>query len=203
MNISKIEFVGSFPKVQACPKTEQPEFAFIGRSNVGKSSLINMLSNRKSIAKVSVTPGKTQLINFFQINDAWHLVDLPGYGYARVSKSLKSTFSKMIQDYLSRRETLVNTFVLIDSRHTLQKADATFLDWCGEQQLPISIIFTKCDKLSKQLVKSNIEKINSEILKTWSELPPQFLSSSVYNTGREEILSYIESILEQIHVPNH
>ena len=203
MNISKIEFVGSYPKVQACPKTQQPEFAFIGRSNVGKSSLINMLSNRKAIAKVSVTPGKTQLINFFQVNDAWHLVDLPGYGYARVSKSLKSSFSKMIEDYLSRRETLVNTFVLIDSRHELQKADATFLNWCGEQQLPISIIFTKCDKLSKQLVKSNIEKINNEILKTWETLPPQFLSSSANNTGREEILFYIQSILDQIHVPNH
>ncbi|MCB0659960.1 MAG: YihA family ribosome biogenesis GTP-binding protein [Saprospiraceae bacterium] len=203
MIIQSIEFSGSFPRISACPRSEFLEFAFIGRSNVGKSSLINMLSNRKAIAKVSVTPGKTQLINFFKVNEGWHLVDLPGYGYARVNKKMLSSFTTMIKDYLSKRENLVNTFVLIDIRHDLQKADAEFLDWCGESQIPISIIFTKIDKISKQQIPIHIERINSKILQTWSELPPQFISSAVTNQGKEDILSYIESILSQVHATNH
>lgn len=195
MMIKDVEFIASFPKESLCPKDGKPEFAFIGRSNVGKSSLINMLTNKKGLAKVSVTPGKTQLLNFFEINQNWYLVDLPGYGYARTSKDKKSTFSKMIKSYLGDRQTLMLAFVLIDSRHNLQKIDSEFLTWCAENDVPFSIIFTKADKLGKNVLQTQIQAITKELLKTWTELPPSFISSSETKQGREEILNYINSIL--------
>jgi GTP-binding protein len=193
--IKDVEFIASFPKESLCPKDGKPEFAFIGRSNVGKSSLINMLTNKKGLAKVSVTPGKTQLLNFFEINQNWYLVDLPGYGYARTSKDKKATFSKMIKSYLGDRQTLMLAFVLIDSRHNLQKIDSEFLTWCAENDVPFSIIFTKADKLGKNVLQTQIQAITKELLKTWTELPPSFISSSETKQGREEILNYINSIL--------
>lgn len=200
MNIKSVDFVASYPKESACPKDVKPEFAFIGRSNVGKSSLINMLTGRKGMAKVSVTPGKTQLLNFFDINHQWHLVDLPGYGYARTSKDKKAAFSKMIRDYLSKRTQLFLAFVLLDSRHELQKIDQQFLEWCGENNVPFALIFTKADKSSKKEVISNVEAIRSELLKTWHELPPHFITSSETKLGREDILQYIKMILTQTDV---
>ncbi len=197
MNLKNVEFVASYPKESACPKDMKPEFAFIGRSNVGKSSLINMLTGRKGLAKVSVTPGKTQLINFFDIDKHWHLVDLPGYGYARTSKDKKAAFSKMIRDYLSKRRQLYIAFVLLDSRHELQKIDQQFLEWCGENQVPFALIFTKADKSSKKEVISNVESIRSELLQTWHELPQHFVTSSETKFGREEVLQYIKTILTQ------
>jgi GTP-binding protein len=192
MNIKEVEFIASFPKVNACPVDGKPEFAFIGRSNVGKSSLINMLCLKKGLAKVSVTPGKTQLLNYFVINGGWYLVDLPGYGYARASKDKKAGFGKMIRDYLTQRLPLVVAFVLIDSRHELQKIDKEFIDWCGENNVPFCIVFTKVDKLGKNQVQSNVQTIRRELLKTWNELPAQFITSSETKEGREDILNFIE-----------
>jgi GTP-binding protein len=157
-----------------------------------------MLTNKKGLAKVSVTPGKTQLLNYFEINTKWYLVDLPGYGYARTSKDKKAIFGKMIRGYLGERIALVVAFVLIDARHKLQKIDKEFLDWCGENQVPFSIIFTKADKLSKQQVQTNVKEILSELLKTWNELPPHFISSSETKQGREDILQYIESTMNSV-----
>lgn len=198
MNIKEVEFIASYPKESVCPKDGRPEFAFIGRSNVGKSSLINMLTNKKGLAKVSVTPGKTQLINYFEINKKWYLVDLPGYGYARTSKDKKVAFSKMIRAYLGDRTPLIIAFVLIDARHELQKIDKEFLDWCGENEVPFAIIFTKADKLGKNQVQSNVQVILKELLKTWHELPPHFISSSETKQGRDEILKYIESTMNLV-----
>lgn len=195
MNIKDVEFIASFPKVSACPVDGKPEFAFIGRSNVGKSSLINMLCNRKGMAKVSVTPGKTQLLNYFLINQTWYLVDLPGYGYARLSKEKKAGFGKMIKNYLTLRETLVVAFVLIDVRHELQKIDKEFIDWLGENSVPFCLVYTKADKLGKNQVQSNVMTIRKELLKTWNDLPDQFITSSETKTGREEILSYISTTM--------
>ncbi|MBK9743534.1 MAG: YihA family ribosome biogenesis GTP-binding protein [Saprospiraceae bacterium] len=196
MTIKDVEFVASFPKESACPKDGRPEFAFIGRSNVGKSSLINMLTNKKGLAKVSVTPGKTQLLNFFEINNKWYLVDLPGYGYARASKDKKDTFSKMIRGYLEMRTTLYIAFVLIDIRHPLQKIDQEFLEWCGEKSVPYAIIFTKADKLGKKQIHENVKFIVDELLIPSHELPPYFISSSETKQGKDEILAYIDSILK-------
>ena len=193
MNIKDVEFIASFPKVSACPVDGKPEFAFIGRSNVGKSSLINMLCNRKGMAKVSVTPGKTQLLNYFLINQTWYLVDLPGYGYARLSKEKKAGFGKMIKNYLEQRSTLVVAFVLIDVRHELQKIDKEFIDWLGENSVPFCLVYTKADKLGKNQVQSNVLSIRKELLKTWNELPEQFITSSETRTGRDEILSSIST----------
>jgi len=193
MNIKDVEFIASFPKVSACPVDGKPEFAFIGRSNVGKSSLINMLCNRKGMAKVSVTPGKTQLLNYFLINQTWYLVDLPGYGYARLSKEKKAGFGKMIKNYLEQRSTLVVAFVLIDVRHELQKIDKEFIDWLGENSVPFCLVYTKADKLGKNQVQSNVLSIRKELLKTWNELPEQFITSSETRTGRDEILSSISA----------
>ncbi len=195
MTIKEVEFLASYPKESACPKDNMPEFAFIGRSNVGKSSLINMLTNRKSLAKVSVTPGKTQLINYFTINQSWYLVDLPGYGYARVSKDKKAGFGKLITTYLAKRQQLIVAFVLIDSRHELQKADRAFLEWCGENQVPFALVFTKADKLGKNQLQSNINTLKKELLKYWEQLPPYFITSSETKLGKDEILQYIEEIL--------
>lgn len=184
--------------VAKCPKSNLPEYAFIGRSNVGKSSLINMLTNRKSLAKTSGRPGKTQLINHFLINENWHLVDLPGYGYARVSKSDKKTFQKFITQYFERRKQLVMGFVLVDCRHEPQPIDLEFMQWLGENALPFGIIFTKADKLKPNALKRNVDTYLQCLLETWESLPPYFITSSAKRTGAEELLDYIDTINKEI-----
>lgn len=180
--------------MQECPDRMIPEYAFIGRSNVGKSSLINHLTNRKKLAKTSSTPGKTQLINHFLINEEWFLVDLPGYGWAQTSKTNKAAWKKMIENYLIQRPNLASVFVLIDVRHEPQKIDIEFIQWLGEEDIPFSIAFTKSDKLSKNQVQSKVASYKSELRKTWDELPPTFLTSSVDKVGGAEILDFIERI---------
>ncbi|MGB4960029.1 MAG: ribosome biogenesis GTP-binding protein YihA/YsxC [Saprospiraceae bacterium] len=202
MNIRDVNFVASFAKESTCPTDARPEFAFIGRSNVGKSSLINMLCNKKGIAKVSVTPGKTQLLNYFEINGEWYLVDLPGYGYARASKDKQAGFSKMIRTYLSVRQSLVLAFVLIDIRHELQKIDQQFLEWCSTNEVPFCMVFTKADKLGRSQVDSNVQAIRIELLKTWHSLPPHFVTSSETKLGRDEILAYIDGIIKSVTAQN-
>ncbi|GGD89393.1 ribosome biogenesis GTP-binding protein YihA/YsxC [Planktosalinus lacus] len=194
MQIKSAEFIMSNSDVAKCPATRIPEYAFIGRSNVGKSSLINMLMQRKNLAKTSGRPGKTQLINHFLINKNWHLVDLPGYGYARVSKSSKKVFQKFITDYFLKREQLVCAFVLIDCRHEPQPIDLQFMEWLGEQQVPFSIIFTKADKLKPKALERNVDTYKSKLLESWEELPNYFITSSSNSTGREEVLQYIDEI---------
>ena len=194
MEIISAEFVISNTKVELCPKGDLPEYAFIGRSNVGKSSLINMLTKRNKLAMTSATPGKTLLINHFLINKDWHLVDLPGYGYAARGKKQVEKIQKIIEDYILEREQLINLFVLIDIRHEAQKIDLEFIEWLGENGIPFSIIFTKADKLSAGKVKANAKAYMDELSKQWEELPPYFISSSESKMGREEILNYIESI---------
>ena len=198
MKISSAEFVMSNSDVAKCPKNKLPEYAFIGRSNVGKSSLINMLTNRKSLAKTSGKPGKTQLINHFIINKNWFLVDLPGYGYARVSKSSKKVFQKFITAYFAKRAQLVSAFVLIDCRHEPQKIDLEFMQWLGENQIPFSIIFTKADKLNKTKLPKSIETYIKEMLEYWEEMPNYFITSSSSGLGKEEVLSYIQEINQQV-----
>lgn len=194
MIIKTAQFIISNTDYQKCPVSKSPEYAFIGRSNVGKSSLINMLTNHSKLAKTSGRPGKTQLINHFLINDEWFLVDLPGYGYAKVSKESRSSWEKMISDYLMHRENLYNVFVLIDSRLPPQNIDLEFVQWLGEHQIPFSIIFTKADKLSLNKVQSNVSKFKKALLKTWESLPEMFVTSSVSQKGKEEILEYIDQI---------
>ncbi|WP_025741098.1 ribosome biogenesis GTP-binding protein YihA/YsxC [Aquimarina pacifica] len=198
MKISSAEFVMSNSDVAKCPKDKLPEYAFIGRSNVGKSSLINMLTDRKSLAKTSGRPGKTQLINHFIINKNWFLVDLPGYGYARVSKSSKKVFQKFITSYFSKRIQLVSAFVLIDCRHEPQKIDLEFMQWLGENEIPFSIIFTKADKLTKTKLPIQIENYIKEMLNYWEEMPTYFVTSSSSGLGKEEVLSYISDINTQL-----
>lgn len=198
MKISSAEFVMSNSDVAKCPKDRLPEYAFIGRSNVGKSSLINMLTGRKSLAKTSGRPGKTQLINHFIINKNWFLVDLPGYGYAKVSKSSKKVFQKFITAYFSKRSQLVSAFVLIDCRHEPQKIDLEFMQWLGENQIPFSIIFTKADKLTKTKLPIQIEAYIREMLMYWEEMPNYFISSSSSGLGKEEILNYIQEINQEM-----
>jgi len=195
MKIKSVSFVVSNTDHKKCPEDGKPEFAFIGRSNVGKSSLINLLTGQKKLAKISSTPGKTQLINHFVINDEWYLVDLPGYGYAKASKSARSTWEKFIADYLTKRKTLMNIFVLLDSRLEPQKIDMEFINWCGEKQLPFVMVFTKIDKLSSSALQKNLLKFKKEMLKTWEELPPIYTTSSVSGFGNEPILNYISQIL--------
>jgi len=194
MDIKSAEFVMSNSDVAKCPKILLPEYAFIGRSNVGKSSLINMLTNRKNLAKTSGKPGKTQLINHFLINKNWHLVDLPGYGYAKVSKSHKKTFQKFITQYFSLRQQLVNAFVLVDIRHEPQPIDLEFMQWLGENSIPFSIIFTKADKLKPKVIENHINDYKSTLLETWEEMPKHFITSSTKTTGREEVLNYIDEL---------
>ena len=194
MEILSAEFVVSNTKVEKCPQDNLPEYAFIGRSNVGKSSLINMLAKRPKLAMTSSTPGKTLLINHFLINDMWYMVDLPGYGYARTSETAHRQFEKMIRDYILKRENLVCLFVLIDSRLEPQKIDLEFMEWLGENGVPFSIIFTKADKLTNGKVKDNVNKYLKKLTEQWEELPPHFVSSSEKKTGRQEILDYIDSI---------
>jgi GTP-binding protein len=192
MEIKKAVFKQSASSIFSCPKPSLQEYAFIGRSNVGKSSLINMLCNNGKLAKVSATPGKTQLINHFVINDSWYLVDLPGYGYAKTSKDKRAKFETIIYDYCKKRETLVCLFVLLDSRLPLQKIDLEFMTWCAENEIPISIIYTKADKNSKAELARQIKAIEKELLKYWEEVPNTFISSAEKKTGKEEILEFID-----------
>ena len=194
MVIKSAEFVISNSQVSKCPTTGLPEYAFIGRSNVGKSSLINMLTGKKGLAMTSQKPGKTQLINHFIINDSWYLVDLPGYGYARLGKDSRDSLRRMIEDYVLERKELVLLFVLIDCRHEPQKIDLEFIQWLGEEGVPFSLVFTKADKLSKGRLASNIEAYTAKLHEEWEELPPIFVTSSEERVGRDELLGYIEEI---------
>ena len=197
MKIKTAEFVVSNSDVEKCPDSSLPEYAFIGRSNVGKSSLINMLTGRKSLAKTSGKPGKTQLIKHFLINNNWHLVDLPGYGYARVSKSVKKTFQKFITQYFEKRRQMLCAFVLIDSRHEPQAIDMEFMEWLGEHQIPFCIIFTKADKLKPKALERNVEHYKTKMLEVWEEMPQYFITSAENGLGQEDVLKYIENINEQ------
>ncbi|CQB85813.1 Probable GTP-binding protein EngB [Chlamydia trachomatis] len=192
MEINKAQFITSSSKLSECPKDGMPEIAFIGRSNVGKSSLINLLTGVKGLAKTSQTPGKTQLINHFLVNDAFYIVDLPGYGYAKVPKTMRSGFKKMIDDYIQRREEMVNLFVLVDIRHKPMKIDLDFINEMGEMGVPFSIVFTKADKLSRSAMMASLMAYKEELLKSWEELPPIFVTSSESGEGREQLLEYID-----------
>ena len=200
MDIKSAQFVISNTDLEKCPKGSLPEYAFIGRSNVGKSSLINSLCNKKNLAKTSSRPGKTQLINHFLINEKWHLVDLPGYGYARVSKSQKKVFQSFITTYFEKRKQLINAFLLIDIRHEPQPIDLKFMEWLGENQIPFSIVFTKADKLKPKAQERNIAHYKQEMLASaWEELPPIFVTSSLHRKGGEEILKYIDLLNTEYH----
>ena len=192
MKITKAEFITSSTDVKMCPPEQIPEYAFIGRSNVGKSSLINMLVQRKNLAKTSSTPGKTRLINHFQINHEWFLADLPGYGYAKVSKKERESISRMIQQYATQRPNLVCFFALVDSRHKPQQIDMEFIQWLADNELPFVIVLTKVDKISKQELSKNRKLLEDELSKTWEELPLIFESSAEKGTGREEIMGFID-----------
>ena len=194
MEIKQAEFTLSAPVVSMCPQDIKPEYAFIGRSNVGKSSLINMLTNHKKLAKTSATPGKTLLINHFLINREWYLVDLPGYGYAKRSKKEIQKLDQMIRGYILQREQLVNVFVLVDVRLEPQKIDLEFIQWLGESSIPFAIVFTKADKLSVPKCAANVEAYKKTLLESWEELPPIFMTSAEKRQGRDEILNYIEEI---------
>ena len=198
MVIKNSAFVLSAPTVGQCPNDTKAEYAFIGRSNVGKSSLINMLCNHKGLAKTSSTPGKTLLINHFIINQEWYLVDLPGYGFAKRSKTERQKLENMITGYILQREQLVNVFVLIDIRHEQQKIDREFIDWLGQSGIPFCIVFTKADKLSKGKAVQNAKAWMNKFLDVWEELPPYFITSSEQGTGRDEVLGYIEQINKQL-----
>jgi GTP-binding protein len=191
MQIKKATFKQSASSLFGCPKASFQEYAFIGRSNVGKSSLINMLCNNNKLAKTSSTPGKTQLINHFIVNEEWYLVDLPGYGFAKTSKSSRAKFETIIFDYCKKRETLVCLFVLIDSRLTLQKIDLEFMLWCAETKIPFSIIYTKTDKISKSELSRNIKNIEKELLKAWQDMPNSFVTSAEKGIGKDELLEFI------------
>ncbi len=194
MEIKSAEFVSSYVSYKDCPKNKTPEYAFVGRSNVGKSSLINMLLERKKLAKTSQSPGKTQLINQFIVNEKWVLTDLPGYGYAKVGKSMRKDFSKIINEYALHRENLMCTFVLLDSRHAPQKNDLGFMKWLGENQIPFVMVFTKADKLSSSAVKKNLMEYKKEMLKEWERLPEIFVTSAENRKGRAELLNFIDNI---------
>ncbi|MDD4515467.1 ribosome biogenesis GTP-binding protein YihA/YsxC [Massilibacteroides sp.] len=194
MEVNSAEFVISNTDVKKCPEGNLPEYAFIGRSNVGKSSLINMLTNRKGLAMTSQKPGKTQLINHFLINNEWYLVDLPGYGYAQRGKEGREKIRKIIDSYILKRMQLTNLFLLLDCRHEAQKIDLDFMEWLGESGIPFSIIFTKSDKLSKSRLTENLNAYKEKLSEAWEELPPIFVSSSTSRDGREDILNYIGEI---------
>lgn len=203
MKINTAEFIISNSDVSKCPKDYLPEYAFIGRSNVGKSSLINMLTNHKKLAKTSAKPGKTQLINHFLINKNWFLVDLPGYGYAKVSKKTKNVFQKFITDYFETREQLVCAFVLIDVRHEAQAIDVEFMSYMGESEIPFCIIFTKADKISKTKIDSNIAAYKKQMLaNNWAEMPRFFITSSTESIGKENLLEYIDELNQEIFKNN-
>jgi GTP-binding protein len=194
MNITSAEFVISNTDFRKCPESKLPEYAFIGRSNVGKSSLINMLTNKKGLAMTSSKPGKTLLINHFLINNNWHLVDLPGYGYATTGKKMREQLKSIIEDYILMREQLTALFLLIDVRHEPQKIDLDFMEWLGENAVPFSIVFTKMDKLSNQKAKESVKVYTEALKEQWEELPPIFTTSSEKRVGRDELLNYIEDI---------
>lgn len=194
MVIRLVNYVGSFSKEEDCPKEEIPEFAFIGRSNVGKSSLINMLCGKKDLVKVSQTPGKTRTINFFRVNNAMHFVDLPGYGYAKISQQERRRFEKMIFEYLAKRQQLQCVFVLIDSRHTPQQLDLEFVNRLGELQIPFALLFTKADKQGRSTTDKHIALFKKEMLKSWETLPQLFVTSAVTKLGREQLLAFIGKI---------
>ncbi len=198
MEIKTAEFSVSSPMVSLCPKDTKPEYAFIGRSNVGKSSLINMLCRNKKLAKTSSTPGKTLLINHFIINREWYLVDLPGYGFAKRSKKEVQRLDQMIRGYILEREQLVNVFVLVDVRLEPQAIDLEFINWLGLSGVPFSIVFTKADKLTGAKVRANVEAYKKKMLETWEEMPPHFITSAEKNEGRQELLDYIEKINKEI-----
>lgn len=198
MEIKNSQFVISAPTVEKCPKDNKPEYAFIGRSNVGKSSLINMLCNHKGLAKTSATPGKTLLINLFLVNREWYLVDLPGYGYAKRSKSVQDQLQRMISSYILQRQQLVNVFVLIDIRHDPQKIDREFIDWLVVSSVPFSIVFTKADKLGPVKARQNAERWMESLRDTWETLPPYFITSSEKKTGRQEVIDYIGQINDSL-----
>ena len=203
MKIKSAHFVMSNSNVAKCPNELLPEYAFIGRSNVGKSSLINMLTERKNLAKTSGRPGKTQLINHFKINDNWYLVDLPGYGYAKTSKKDKKTFQKYITEYFTRRKQLVSAFVLVDIRHEPQKVDLEFMAWLGENMIPFSIIFTKADKLKPKAIDEHVNRYIAQLLQdVWEEAPPYFITSSSNYRGREDVLDYIDTINKEFYSEN-
>ncbi|MBQ5424207.1 MAG: YihA family ribosome biogenesis GTP-binding protein [Bacteroidales bacterium] len=199
MQIKTAEYLMSNDDYRKCVKPDKPEFAFIGRSNVGKSSLINMLTSNSKLAKTSASPGKTQKINHFVINNQWYLVDLPGYGYAKVSKSQRAVFKKMIDDYILNRQNLVNLFVLIDCRHEPQDIDVEFINWLGESRVPFTIIFTKADKIGPNALKDKVEAYKEHLLQTWETLPDMLVSSAVSKMGQEEILDYIEKIIKELN----
>ena len=196
MIINSAQFICSSSEIAQCPSDGKMEFAFIGRSNVGKSSLINMLTGVKGLAKTSQIPGKTQLINHFLINEQFYIVDLPGYGYAKVPKQLRDSFGEMISSYILERQDLANLFILIDARHEPLDIDVEFINNMGEQGVPFSIVFTKSDKLSKTALANNVQSYREKLLETWEELPPIFVTSSEKEKGREELLYYISKILE-------
>ena len=197
MEIKKATFVVSNSDYRNCPDTGLPEYAFIGRSNVGKSSLINMLTNNKSLAKTSVKPGKTQLINHFLINNEWYLVDLPGYGYARISKESRDKWQKMITDYLLNRETLMNVYVLVDSRIPPQQIDIDFINFLGSNGIPLTIVYTKTDKQKQRDIAANVNQLKRILLESWEELPTMIMTSSVSRQGREPLLKHIDAINKQ------
>lgn len=198
MDIKKAEFTISSAKLSQCPKDDKLEFAFIGRSNVGKSSLINMLTGKRALAKTSATPGKTLLINHFLVNDQWYIVDLPGYGFAKRSKKVQDDITRMISSYILHREQLVNVFLLIDVRHDPQKIDLEFMEWLGENGVPFSIVFTKADKLPPSKAKQNVAKYLRQLTEQWEELPPHFITSSEKRTGKDELLDYIDTIIKTV-----
>lgn len=199
MNITSAEFIISNSDVKKCPAGTLPEYAFIGRSNVGKSSLINMLTKRKGLAMTSATPGKTMLINHFLVNKNWYIVDLPGYGYAQRGQKGKEQIQRIIQSYILQREQMTSLFVLIDSRHAPQKIDTTFIEWLGENGVPFAIIFTKADKSKQSQLNANLNAYLTHLKEQWEELPPYFITSSETGRGREELLSYIEQINQQLN----
>ena len=198
MEIKQAEFSLSAPVVSMCPKDTKPEYAFIGRSNVGKSSLINMLTNNRKLAKTSATPGKTLLINHFIINKEWYLVDLPGYGYAKRSKKEIDCLDQMIRGYILQREQLLNVFVLVDIRLEPQKIDLEFIEWLGLSSVPFSIIFTKADKLTPNKCNQAVDSYKKKLLETWEELPPIFVTSAEKKTGRDDVLNYIDEINKSV-----
>ncbi len=197
--IKKASFIISNTDFRKCPSPDRPEFAFIGRSNVGKSSLINMLTNNKNLAKISGTPGKTQLINHFGIDDKWYMVDLPGYGFAKVSKTLKAEWDKMIRDYLTLRENLVAIFILVDSRLDPQKIDLEFILWCAEQEVPFALIFTKADKQSHSKTMSNVNKFLEEMTKLFGDKPDYFVTSAETSTGKDDVITFIEENVAEFY----
>lgn len=196
--IESVKYIGSFPSESTCPVSKRPEYAFIGRSNVGKSSLINMLMGRRDIAHVSKSPGKTKSINLFVVEDAWQLADLPGYGYAKVSKAERKRWQKMIEDYMRLRPNLVTALVLIDLRHPLQAIDKEFIDWMGSSQIPFAIVFTKADKIKPREVEGHKKRIEDALLETWDEIPQTFTTSATKRQGRGVLLQYIAELNEGI-----